>query len=124
MNTQEAVNAVRAVLGPHLLEETYLVQLAASGIQRPLNAPDSWMLCYAASEAVKNLANERLKSCSVRIGAVVHWFLRDRDDRVVDPTADQFNELPDYDAGRGRGFRTRRPSRHAQRILDAVKASR
>jgi hypothetical protein len=48
----------------------------------------------------------------------VHWYLVSPDGYVWDVTALQFETLPDYDAGRGRGFLTRYPSKRAQILID------
>ena len=90
----------------------------------PDDAADSWMLCYAASEAVKAMSSEKLKPETVHVGDIVHWYLRDEDGCVVDPTYDQFPHIPWYEAGRGRGFLTKRPSKRARKLIKLAKAGR
>lgn len=59
-----------------------------------------------------------------------HWYLRHRDTGlIVDPTADQFPQLPDYVSGRGGGFPTRKngraelgPAKAGQIVMDRALA--
>jgi hypothetical protein len=55
----------------------------------------------------------------------MHWFLEQRASGLqVDITADQFTtRVPDYRKAVPCGFLTRRPSKRAQHIIDAVKKS-
>lgn len=76
--------------------------------------------CYVASEAFWHAAGgpqSGLKPYHVKHAGGTHWFLLG-EDRLVDLTADQFDDLPPYGAGRGCGFRTRKPSKRAQKVLD------
>lgn len=49
-----------------------------------------------------------------------HWFLKNADGTILDPTADQFQTPVPYDNGRGCGFLTREPSARAQVILERL----
>jgi hypothetical protein len=49
-----------------------------------------------------------------------HWFLRHASGTVIDPTRAQFKRTPDYAAARGRGFLTRRPSKRAAELMEAM----
>ncbi len=78
--------------------------------------------CYVASEALYHAGAREAgyRPRSMRVGAVVHWFLADRSGRILDPTAAQFPEPLDYTQGRGRGFLTREPSRRARVVLSCI----
>jgi len=79
--------------------------------------------CYIATEALYYLipSNERsyFKPCCISLGAsMTHWFLKDRcSSEVLDPTASQFSEVPDYSRGVGKGFLTKEPSKRTQKVL-------
>lgn len=59
-------------------------------------------------------------------GNASHWWLKDADGNIIDPTWDQYTELgkaPPYEKGRGRGFNTRVdvPLKAAQKLIDHAK---
>jgi hypothetical protein len=116
----QAVALVRAQLGPHLLDPK-------RAKVRPADAAATWGCCYVAAEAVYHLTGGKagpLSPKSVRVPDDVHWYLHTAfSGEVVDPTADQFAEAPDYAAGVRRGFLTLQPSKRAQRVIDAVLSS-
>jgi hypothetical protein len=78
--------------------------------------------CYPASEVLYYIwgRDAGFRPWFLRTGGVGrgHWFLRDSDGSVVDPTACQFDELPNYNAGHPQNFLTRGLSKRA-RILFA-----
>lgn len=78
--------------------------------------------CYVAAEALYHAGAREAGygPQSMRVGAVVHWFLADRSGRILDPTAAQFDGPLDYAQGRGRGFLTREPSRRARVVLSRI----
>jgi hypothetical protein len=108
MQVDEAVRKVRAVIG------------------------DPTDQCYAASEAVWHLTGKVLQPRVMPppvSGGRNHWFLRYRQwgssgtgMGIVDPTVHQFTEVPAYYTGKGCGFLTAKPSKKAQKIIDAVEA--
>jgi hypothetical protein len=110
MRIDEAVRKVRAVIG------------------------DPRDQCYAASEAVWHLTGKVLQPRVMPppvTGGRNHWFLRYRQryrqwgssrTGIVDPTVHQFTEVPAYYTGKGCGFLTKKPSKKAQKIIDAVEA--
>lgn len=56
-------------------------------------------------------------------GRASHWWLKDADGNIIDPTWDQYTELdkePPYEKGVGRGFNTRVdvPLKAAQKLID------
>lgn len=80
--------------------------------------------CYVASEALYHILGGKssgLTPCSLKVGQETHWFLRDSEGTILDPTAGQFEEPPDYNLGRGRGFLTRSPSKRAEILIYRVK---
>lgn len=83
--------------------------------------------CYAASEAIYHLVGGASTGFVPQVArfeddgiSKTHWWLRNGDGKVVDPTAGQFTEvgrMPPYAAGRGAGFLTRQPSKRAMTII-------
>jgi len=51
-----------------------------------------------------------------------HWYLIHQNGRIYDPTFDQFDSIPRYLSGKGKGFLTRQPSKRAQIVMDRVRA--
>ncbi len=81
--------------------------------------------CYVASEAAYHLLPEGhlYVPCHLKINGDTHWFLRNKLTYcIIDPTADQFDDIPDYDRGTGAGFLTKQPSKRAQELLRRINA--
>jgi len=80
--------------------------------------------CYVAAEALYHMGAKgegyRPHVLSLPDGGT-HWYLKDGQGRVLDPTAAQFAEPPDYAAGTCKGFLTKRPSRRARSVLRSFK---
>lgn len=79
--------------------------------------------CYVAAEAAFHLLPEGhlYVPCCMKMGDDTHWFLRNKlTCCIIDPTADQFDSIPDYGRGRGTGFLTKQPSKRAQEILRRI----
>lgn len=89
--------------------------------------------CYIASEAAYHLLGGKEAGYTPVCGSIpdpvirnsfgdakftTHWWLRRKDGSILDITADQFNYIFPYEAGRGRGFMTKQPSVRAQEIID------
>jgi hypothetical protein len=120
----ELIRKIRAVLGPDLVKPNYLKL-------RPANATPSWGCCYVATEALFHLWGKDNGYTPMRVPYRVkrgvkgmHWFLEQRASGLqVDITADQFTgRQPDYEHAIPTGFLTKKPSKRAQRIIDAVLA--
>jgi hypothetical protein len=77
--------------------------------------------CYVASEVLFHLLGAEWLPCFVKHEGAPHWFLRNRrTGKVLDATASQFKTPVPYERGKGKGFLTKKPSRRAQVILDAL----
>jgi len=82
--------------------------------------------CYVASETLWHLLGGRASGYTpafVRWEDSPHWFLRDAGGKILDPTADQFETLPDYSLGVNKGFLTRHPSLRSTRLMGRVLAA-
>jgi hypothetical protein len=58
-----------------------------------------------------------------RSASGTHWWLRDKDGRIIDATAEQFTSEglePPYANVHGTGFLTKKPSKRAQAIIDRL----
>jgi hypothetical protein len=126
LKPSKIITAIRAALGPHLVKSNYLKF-------RPVDATPSWGCCYIASEALYHLWGKANGYTAMRLpyglgrgnGMLtggMHWFLEQRASGLqVDITADQFRGVPlDYKSATPTGFLTKKPSKRAQRIIDAV----
>lgn len=79
--------------------------------------------CYPVSEALYHLLGGKEAGWTpiqMRHEGVSHWALRHESGTIVDLTVGQFMEPPDYSKARGRGFLTKKPSKRAQKIIDAI----
>lgn len=79
--------------------------------------------CYAASEALYHLLGGKkagFKPMNMRVGGISHWFLK-KGEEILDPTAEQFDIIPDYESARGCGFLTKKPSKRARIIMSRVR---
>jgi len=79
--------------------------------------------CYVASEVLYHKLGGKgvgWTPQTIRHEGGPHWYLKNLDGRVIDPTADQFESPVPYAQGKGCGFLTRQPSQRAQRILDQL----
>ena len=86
--------------------------------------------CYIASEAYYHIMGGKLagykpvqgyyKYANPCKGEVSHWWL-EKNGKVIDITAAQFDTPVDYSKGRGRGFLTKNPSKKAKELIDAIR---
>jgi GNAT superfamily N-acetyltransferase len=120
---QRVFDAVRANLTPDLLKPEY------QGNPNPYHGH-----CYVATESLfhlldgKNTGWERMH---LAMPQGPHWFLQHKKTGVVlDPTAEQFPERPDYESAKPKGFSVGppdydpgKPSKRAQTLIDRVKPS-
>jgi len=78
--------------------------------------------CYIVCEATWHLlggAQSDWLPHQMRVGGTSHWYLLHATTReIVDPTAKQFAEVPDYATGRYRRFRTALPSKRAKTLME------
>jgi len=57
----------------------------------------------------------------LRVPEGTHWFLKNQDGHILDPTLEQFDEgPPDYEKAKCCGFLTRDPSRRARIVIERV----
>lgn len=83
--------------------------------------------CYASSEAIYHMLggiHAGLTPCVASFEEngqkMTHWWLKDKEGNIIDPTAEQFyaiNKNPPYELGKGTGFLTKQPSKRAQEII-------
>ena len=79
--------------------------------------------CYVASEALYHKLGGKSAGWtpqSIRHEGGPHWYLKNQDGTVIDPTADQFVTPVPYSQGKGCGFLTRQPSARRQSVLDQL----
>jgi hypothetical protein len=76
--------------------------------------------CYVASEAYYHLSDKQLKAKIIKHEGVNHWYLEDKDGKIIDLTAEQFSSCPDYSRGRGIGFLTKKPSKRTQILIKRI----
>lgn len=110
------VEEVRAAIRPGDIKPLY----------RRENRPTAGA-CYVASEAIYHLAGGReagLVPMRVKHEGVSHWWLRDADGNVIDPTADQFDEPVPYTEGKAGGFLTKEPSKRALALMGRINLSK
>lgn len=84
--------------------------------------------CYVVAEALyhycpKVWRQAFLKPCYVKVGQETHWYLQFGANEIIDPTAGQYKDVPEYwTRGRGCGFLTKKPSRRGKRLLQRMRA--
>lgn len=79
--------------------------------------------CYVTSEAIFHLLGGRKagwKAMVMRTSSDTHWFLKHDSGMVLDATASQFKQTPDYRKARGTGFLTRYPSMRAKELMERM----
>jgi hypothetical protein len=76
--------------------------------------------CYPAAEALYHLWGSKhgFTPHVLHFQGLTHWYLADKNDRVVDPTKEQFGgSIVPYYKGKGCGFLTKEPSKRCQIVL-------
>ncbi len=76
--------------------------------------------CYVASELAYHALGGKEAGwtpMNMKWEDTSHWFLRHESGVILDITASQFNNPPDYSKARGRGFLTKRPSKRTQEVI-------
>ena len=118
MTPQQLIDAIQAVLSPDLLKKEY----REKNRDNPLYGH-----CYAASEALYHLLGGKNSGWKPHCGRdeqnVTHWWLANAAGERLDPTAGQYTSVgltPPYEAGRGNGFLTSKPSKRAQVIIGRI----
>lgn len=109
---------IRTVLSDDLLSGNY----AKMQRQSPTEGH-----CYACAEAMYHMmggTHAGLTACVASFEEngqkMTHWWLKNKQGEIIDPTADQFYAVgatPPYEAGHAAGFLTKAPSKRAQEII-------
>ena len=79
--------------------------------------------CYQASELLYHMLGGKdagLTPMQIWHDGVSHWYLRwelGEKTFYLDPTSTQFDSVVPYEAGTGRGFQTKQPSKKAMELL-------
>lgn len=78
--------------------------------------------CYVVAEVVYHyLAPKGNRPYVMKIGEnETHWFIKDSDGRVIDLTADQFDEPIDYTQGHPQNFLTKEISKRGKMLADLL----
>lgn len=80
--------------------------------------------CYIASEAVYHLAGGKKAGLKPFVMKApegdweTHWFLKDKNENIIDLTAKQFSCSLDYNIATGKGFLTKKPSKKAKKLIE------
>lgn len=82
--------------------------------------------CYVASETLYHLLSNRqrkkYKPYYLKLNGITHWFLMTDDKiNILDPTYDQFLQLPNYGNGKRAAFLTKKPSKRSKILIDRIK---
>jgi hypothetical protein len=119
LNIDQLGKLVVAQLSDDLLSEQFAQMQTAE--RNPLFGH-----CYVASEALYHLAGAKKSGMRPRRLRIAenywHWWLVDREGKVVDLTAGQFSEPPDYGSGLRTAFLSKRPSARARKLMARVLA--
>jgi len=102
-------------MGPKYLKERYRERWTP---ERPTTG-----YCYVVSEVLYHYeAPEGSKPYVVRMhdGNETHWFLKDPKGRVIDFTADQYDEPVPYDKGKPCAFLTKQLSKRGRVLADLL----
>lgn len=104
---------IRRVLTPDLLSKEWAKRV------KPRDHPTTGH-CYIAAEALYHLLGGKdngLAAYVIKKRNWTHWFLKDENGNILDPTRDQFDGRPPYESGRKTGFLTSWPSKRARVVL-------
>jgi hypothetical protein len=123
MRITTALYSVRRHLSDDLLKPKY---------RKRLNRKKTTGHCYVATEALWYLLNERQKQKYkphyIKVNGDTHWFLMadqvGRVTEILDPTYDQFNQLPKYGKCIRAGFLTKTPSKRTLILLKRIENGR
>ena len=79
-------------------------------------------LCYIMSEALYHRWGKKngLKPYYAKVDGMSHWWLQDKNGKVYDLTAGQFDEEFPYHLGKGCGFLTKKPSHRCQELMQTL----
>ncbi len=79
--------------------------------------------CYVVAEVVYHyLAPKGSRPYVMKTSEnETHWFIKDREGRVIDLTADQFDEPVDYTKGKPQNFQTRDISKRGKMLAQLLR---
>jgi len=85
---------------------------------------------YASTEALFYLLGGKSSGLEPQVATfekngenVTHWWLKDEQGKILDPTADQFyttGQNPPYEVGKNEGFLTKAPSKRSLSIINRI----
>ena len=79
--------------------------------------------CYVASEVIYHELGGKAAGWTpqtIQHEGGPHWYLKNQDGTIIDPTADQFETPVPYSDGRGCGFLTRQPSARSKKVIERL----
>lgn len=76
--------------------------------------------CYVASETYYHLSNDYLKVYHIKHENSTHWFLKDKNNNIIDITKGQFKTKVPYDKAKRGFFLTKKPSKRSLNLMDKV----
>ncbi len=82
--------------------------------------------CYVVAEVVYHyLAPKGSRPHIIKFGENdTHWFVRDPDGKVIDLTADQFDEPVDYTLGKPKNFQTKEISKRGRKLANLLELTK
>ena len=78
--------------------------------------------CYIAAEALFHLLGGKESGCKsfyIKHEGQSHWYITYHG-KIIDITAAQFKNKPNYTKGIGKGFLTKRPSKRAEILINRI----
>lgn len=112
---------------PHLsdsLLSPQFRQLKLQLISAGLTPHKTFGHCYILSEAAYHLLGGKHSGYTpqhIKHEGISHWYLKHKDGSILDLSAKQFKNKPNYKNGKGIGFLTKKPSKRAQKLIATLK---
>lgn len=115
------IEKIQSVLSDDLLSDKY------KNLERSSKTEGH---CYASAEALFHMLGGKANGLVAQVASfeengekLTHWWLKDKNGQILDPTADQFYAVgskPPYELGKSGGFLTKNPSKRACEIMNRV----
>lgn len=80
--------------------------------------------CYVLSESAYHILGGKeagWKPMFIKHLGCPHWFLKHESGIILDLSAHQFEVLPEYERGRGKGFMTKKPCKRSLKVMIHVR---